>query len=121
MYGICQTRQGGRQRPAPHIPIPSAQLVSPKPLPPPSTPPRIIMTLSILPSNPPSPTHSAFHSTYGASSALSVIVGSLGTFGTGVILDQAHDWSWVYGIAAGVYVAGAALFAGMYKAQKIFD
>lgn len=61
------------------------------------------------------------NSTYGASSALSVIVGSLGTFGTGVILDQYHDWTWVYGIAAGVYVAGAALFAGMYKAHKIFD
>lgn len=61
------------------------------------------------------------HSTYGASSALSVIVGSLGTFGTGVILDQTHDWTWVYGGAAGVYVAGALLFAGMYKAHKIFD
>lgn len=62
-----------------------------------------------------------YNSTYGASSALSVIVGSIGTFGTGVILDQSHEWGWVYGIAAGVYVAGAVAFAGMYKAHKIFD
>ncbi len=61
------------------------------------------------------------NSTYGASSALSVIVGSLGTFGTGVILDEFHDWGWVYGTAAGVYVAGAVAFAGLYKAHKIFD
>lgn len=65
--------------------------------------------------------HTHTYSTYGASSALSVIVGSLGTFGTGVILDQSHEWGWVYGIAAGVYVAGAVAFAGMYKAHKIFD
>ncbi|GAB5036511.1 anion transporter chloroplastic-like [Nannochloropsis oceanica] len=59
--------------------------------------------------------------TYGATSALSVIVGSLGTFGTGVILDNLHEWPYVFGIAAGVYVAGAAAFASLYKAEKIFD
>jgi hypothetical protein len=60
-------------------------------------------------------------STYGATSALSVIVGSLGTFGTGVILDNLHEWPYVFGIAAGVYVAGAVAFASLYKAEKIFD
>ena len=99
MYCVCQKGQGGRQRPAPASPSPAHS-----------------------PSHPiPPPPHPHKNSTYGASSALSVIVGSLGTFGTGVILDQAHDWSWVYGIAAGVYVAGAVLFAGMYKSHKIFD
>jgi hypothetical protein len=48
-------------------------------------------------------------------------VGSLGTFGTGVILDNLHEWPYVFGIAAGVYVAGAVAFASLYKAEKIFD
>lgn len=60
-------------------------------------------------------------STYGATSALSVIVGSLGTFGTGMILDYSHEWPWVFGIAAGVYATGALAFAQLYKAEKVFD
>ncbi|TFJ88729.1 hypothetical protein NSK_000298 [Nannochloropsis salina CCMP1776] len=59
--------------------------------------------------------------TYGATSALSVIVGSLGTFGTGMILDYSHEWPWVFGIAAGVYATGAVAFAQLYKAEKVFD
>ena len=82
------------------------------------TPATSLILPSVLPSLPPS---SASLSTYGATSALSVIVGSLGTFGTGVILDNLHEWPYVFGIAAGVYVAGAVAFASLYKAEKIFD
>jgi MFS family permease len=59
--------------------------------------------------------------TYGATSALSVVTGSLGTYLTGVILDTWHEWDLVFGTSALVYVAGAAVFAAWFKAERIFD
>ena len=88
---------------------------------------------------------------YGASSALSVVMGSVGTYGTGYILDQLHSWDHVFEvralprepnagrpewsrdltlrcpfallrqISAAVYIVGAAIFVGWYRAVKLFD
>lgn len=60
-------------------------------------------------------------STYGATSALSVVVGSIGTYATGLILDQNHSWDMVFSAASVVYVMGAVAFASMYQAKRIFD
>jgi hypothetical protein len=78
----------------------------------------------LLTSPPKAPTDAApppSSSTYGVTSALSVVVGSIGTYYTGVLLDQTNSWDTAFQLASSVYLAGAVVFAGWYQARKIFD
>ena len=58
---------------------------------------------------------------YSVTSAPAVVCGSLGVYGTGMLLDIYHDWSLVFTIIAGVYVFGAFFYNSFYTARKIID
>jgi predicted membrane channel-forming protein YqfA (hemolysin III family) len=54
---------------------------------------------------------------YGLTSAVSVVVGSAGTYLTGVLLDRTDSWSSAFLATAVVYVVGAAWYGSTYKAE----
>eukprot|EP00611_Tribonema_gayanum_P021218 TRINITY_DN4032_c0_g1_i2.p1 TRINITY_DN4032_c0_g1~~TRINITY_DN4032_c0_g1_i2.p1 ORF type:complete len:447 (+),score=82.74 TRINITY_DN4032_c0_g1_i2:461-1801(+) len=54
---------------------------------------------------------------YGLTSAVSVVTGSVGTYLTGVLLDETHSWASAFQVTAVVYLIGAAWYGSTYKAQ----
>lgn len=58
---------------------------------------------------------------YSVSSAPAVICGSLGVYGTGVLLEATHDWTLVFGTIASAYCFGAFVYCRDYIARKVID
>mmetsp|Transcript_12178 Transcript_12178/g.15961 ORF Transcript_12178/g.15961 Transcript_12178/m.15961 type:complete len:562 (-) Transcript_12178:396-2081(-) len=58
---------------------------------------------------------------YGVTSALAVLAGSIGTYFTGSLLDETGQFSTIFEITAGVYIAGALWFATQFESKRIFD
>jgi MFS transporter, ACS family, solute carrier family 17 (sodium-dependent inorganic phosphate cotransporter), other len=59
---------------------------------------------------------------YSVTSLPAVMVGTLGVFITGQVLDFTHqDWTYVFGINALVNVLGATTFLVMYDSKREFD
>lgn len=59
---------------------------------------------------------------YAVTSLPSVIVGTVGVYLTGLVLDATNqDWSIVFTINACVYVLGATAFVALYDSQREFD
>jgi ACS family sodium-dependent inorganic phosphate cotransporter len=59
---------------------------------------------------------------YSVTSLPGVMVGSLGVYTTGQILDLTHqDWSIVFGINALINVLGASAFVLLYNSKREFD
>jgi hypothetical protein len=54
---------------------------------------------------------------YGLTSAVSVVTGSLGTYLTGVLLDETHSWVGAFQVTAVVYLIGAVWYGTVYKAE----
>lgn len=54
---------------------------------------------------------------YGLTSAVSVVIGSFGTYITGVLLDNTHSWSYAFQATALAYFIGAAWYGTVYKAE----
>jgi ACS family sodium-dependent inorganic phosphate cotransporter len=59
---------------------------------------------------------------YSLTSLPGVIVGSVGVYATGQILDATHqDWSTVFGLNAAINIVGAMAFITLYDSKKEFD
>jgi hypothetical protein len=59
---------------------------------------------------------------YCVTSLPAVMVGTLGVYITGQVLDKTHqDWSYVFGLNAFVYVLGAAAFLAWYDSKREFE
>jgi ACS family sodium-dependent inorganic phosphate cotransporter len=58
---------------------------------------------------------------YSVTSAPAVLCGSLGVYGTGLLLDAYQDWTLVFTATAAVYAIGAYYYATNYEAKKIFE
>jgi hypothetical protein len=58
---------------------------------------------------------------YGITSTPAVLLGSLGVYLTGIVLDATgQDWDLVFRGLAGIYFLGAAYYATNYEAKKMF-
>ena len=57
----------------------------------------------------------------GLSNTAGTLPGVIGVAVTGYILDATGSWSMVFGIAAGLYVAGAAVWLVFAKGEPLFD
>jgi ACS family sodium-dependent inorganic phosphate cotransporter len=59
---------------------------------------------------------------YSLTSLPAVLFGTAGVYITGRVLDVTHqDWSYVFGMNAGVNVLGALAFATLYNSKREFD
>eukprot|EP00978_Attheya_sp_CCMP212_P018340 scaffold50046_cov46-Attheya_sp.AAC.1 len=59
---------------------------------------------------------------YSLTSLPGVIVGSVGVYATGQILDATHqDWSTIFGLNAAINIVGAIAFITLYDSKKEFD
>eukprot|EP00903_Cladosiphon_okamuranus_P014884 g13783.t1 len=56
---------------------------------------------------------------YGMTSACSAVVGSVGTYLAGVILDSTDSWSMVFQSTAAVYMVGAFVYGALYRAEPL--
>lgn len=57
---------------------------------------------------------------YGMTSAPAVLIGSLGVYLSGEVLEATHSWNAVFQGTAVVYVIGALFYAANYNATKLF-
>jgi len=57
---------------------------------------------------------------YGITAALASVVGAVGTYVAGYVLDLTGNWGTVFALNALVYLIGAAAFATAYSGKKIF-
>ncbi|CAN0116474.1 unnamed protein product [Laminaria digitata] len=56
---------------------------------------------------------------YGMTSACAAVVGSVGTYLTGVVLDTTDSWATVFQTTAAVYLVGASIYASFYRAEPL--
>jgi MFS family permease len=59
---------------------------------------------------------------YSITSLPSVVIGTAGTYVTGVLLDATdQNWSYVFALNAVIYIIGAASFVALYDSKREFD
>ena len=59
---------------------------------------------------------------YSITSLPSVMVGTMGVYVTGQILDLTHqDWSYVFGLSCAAAAVGATAFVALYESRREFD
>ena len=58
---------------------------------------------------------------YSLTSAPAVLVGSVGVYLTGLVLDRTHSFSLVFQGTSLVYLLGAVFYALNYEAKKIIE
>lgn len=58
---------------------------------------------------------------YAITSVPAVLVGSLGVYGTGLVLDHYHNWNIIFQGMAAINCFGALFYASRYEAVKRFD
>jgi len=58
---------------------------------------------------------------YSLTAVPAVLMGSLGVYGTGVVLDLTHSFTLVFQGMAVVYLLGAMFYAFNYEAKKVIE